>query len=146
MFVEDTVDMLPLKGEKTPMVEAMQRVWTGKELDETAPIVRGMTINGKSAIDNVRIKAGTLFKAEVSVTDKENDSLTYVWEVLKEATVLGFGGSYEPRPERMGDVAVSDKNVYETMIKVPGEYRLYVYILDNTGFVSTANVPFQVID
>ena len=70
----------------------------------------------------------------------------YVWEVLKEATVLGFGGSYEPRPERMGDVAVSDKNVYETMIKVPGEYRLYVYVLDNTGFVSTANIPFQVID
>ena len=25
MFVEDTVDMLPLKGEKTPMVEAMHR-------------------------------------------------------------------------------------------------------------------------
>lgn len=115
-------------------------------IDETAPIVRGMTIDGKSAIDNVRIKAGTLFKAEVSVTDKENDSLAYVWEVLKEATVLGFGGSYEPRPERMGDVAVSDKNVYETMIKVPGEYRLYVYVLDNTGFVSTANIPFQVID
>ncbi len=146
MFVEDKVDSLPLKGEKTPMVEAMQRVWTGKELDETAPIVRGMTIDGKSAIDNVRIKAGTLFKAEVSVTDKESDSLAYVWEVLKEATVLGFGGSYEPRPERMGDVAVSDKNVYETMIKVPGEYRLYVYVLDNTGFVSTANIPFQVID
>ena len=84
MFVEDTVDMLPLKGEKTPMVEAMQRVWTGKELDETAPIVQGMTINGKSAIDNIRIKAGALFKAEVFATDKENDSLTYVWEVLKE--------------------------------------------------------------
>ena len=73
------------------MVEAMQRVWTGKELDETAPIILGaMTIDGKSAIDNVRIKAGTLLKAEVSVTDKENDSLAYVWEVLKEATVLGF--------------------------------------------------------
>lgn len=105
-----------------------------------------MTINGKSAIDNIRIKAGALFKAEVAAIDKENDSLTYVWEVLKEATVLGFGGSYEPRPERVGEVAMSDKNVYETAIKVPGEYRLYVYVLDNTGFVSTANVPFQIID
>ena len=65
---------------------------------------------------------------------------------LKKLQCLGFGGSYEPRPERMGEVAMSDKNVYETAIKVPGEYRLYVYILDNTGFVSTANVPFQVID
>ena len=147
MFVEDTVDMLPLKGEKTPMVEAMQRVWTGKELDETAPVILGMmTVNGKSAIDNVRIKAGASLKAEVAAIDKENDSLTYVWEVLKEATVLGFGGSYEPRPERVGEVVMSDKNVYETAIKVPGEYRLYVYVLDNTGFVSTANIPFQVID
>lgn len=41
---------------------------------------------------------------------------------------------------------MSDKNVYETAIKVPGKYRLYVYVLDNTGFVSTANIPFQVID
>lgn len=147
MFVEDTVDMLPLKGEKTPMVEAMQRVWTGKELDETAPVILGMmTVNGKSAIDNVRIKAGASLKAEVAAIDKENDSLTYVWEVLKEATVLGFGGSYEPRPERVGEVVMSDKNVYETAIKVPGKYRLYVYVLDNTGFVSTANIPFQVID
>ena len=147
MFVGDKVDSLPLKGEKTPMVEAMQRVWTGKELDETAPVILGMmTVNGKSAIDNVRIKAGASLKAEVAAIDKENDSLTYVWEVLKEATVLGFGGSYEPRPERVGEVAMSDKNVYETAIKVPGEYRLYVYVLDNTGFVSTANIPFQVID
>lgn len=45
MFVEDSVDKLPLKGEKTPMVEAMQRVWTGKELTETAPVVKRMTIN-----------------------------------------------------------------------------------------------------
>ena len=73
------------------MVEAMQRVWTGKELDETAPIILGtMTIDGKSAIDNVHIKAGASLKAEVAVIDKENDSLTYVWEVLKEATVLGL--------------------------------------------------------
>ena len=40
-----------------------------------------------------------------------NDSLTYVWEVLKEATVLGFGGSYEPRPERVGEVAMSARCV-----------------------------------
>ena len=120
MFVEDTVDMLPLKGEKTPMVEAMQRVWTGKELDETAPVILGMmTVNGKSAIDNVRIKAGASLKAEVAAIDKENDSLTYVWEVLKEATVLGFGGSYEPRPERVGEVAMSDKMCMRLQLKFP---------------------------
>lgn len=145
MFVEDGVESLPLHGEKTPMVEAMQRVWTGKELTETAPVIAGMTIDGKQAIDNIRIKAGIPLKAQVSVTDKENDRLTYVWEVLKEATVLGFGGSYEPRPDRVGEVVTSDVNAYEGNLNEPGEYRLYVYVLDNTGFVSTINIPFQIV-
>lgn len=145
MFVEDNVDQLPLHGEKTPMVEAMQRVWTGKELTETAPVIEGLTIDDKYAIDNIRVKAGKPLKAHVAVDDKEFDRLTYVWEVLKEATVLGFGGSYEPRPDRVGDVVTSDANTYEVTLNTPGEYRLYVYVLDNTGFVSTVNVPFQVI-
>lgn len=145
MFVEDAVDQLPLKGEKTPMVEAMQRVWTGKALTETAPVIEGMTMNAKHAIDNICVKAGETFNAQVSVIDKENEELTYVWEILKEATVLGFGGSYEPRPDRVGEVMTSDKNLYEGTVSEPGEYRLYVYVLDNTGFVSTVNVPFQVI-
>lgn len=146
MFVEDNVDQLPLHGEKTPMVEAMQRVWTNKELTETAPIIEGMTINHKHAIDNIRLKVGVPFTAQVDVTDKENNSLIYVWEILKEATVLGFGGSYEPRPERVGEVTTSDANTYETTIHTSGNYRLYGYVLDNTGFVSTVNVPFQVIN
>lgn len=145
MFVEDDVEQLPLHGEKTSMVEAMQRVWTDQKLTETAPVINGMTIDGKQAMDNIRVKAGTPLKACVTVTDKENDRLTYVWEILKEATVLGFGGAYEPRPDRVGDVATSEDNVYETTIDEFGEYRLYVYVLDNKGFVSTVNVPFQVI-
>lgn len=46
---------------------------------------------------------------------------------------------------RVGEVMTSDQNLYEGTISEPGEYRLYVYVLDNTGFVSTVNVPFQVI-
>lgn len=145
MFVEDDVEQLPLRGEKTPMVEAMQRVWTGKELTATAPVVEGMTIDGKRATESVRVKAGIPLNARVVAADKENDTLTYVWEILKEATVLGFGGSFEPRPERVGEVMITDGNTCETAIDIPGEYRLYVYVLDNTGFVSTVNIPFQVI-
>ena len=145
MFVEDGVEQLPLHGEKTPMVEAMQRVWTDKDLSETAPVIAGMTIDDKRSIDNIRIKASTPFEAQVAVTDKENNRLTYVWEILKEATVLGFGGSYEPRPDRVGTVVTTDTNIYEGTISEPGEYRLYVYVLDGTGFVSTVNVPFQII-
>jgi hypothetical protein len=144
MFVENGVEGLPLKGEKTPMVEAMQRVWTGKELAQTAPIVQSFTIDGKKVAENVSIGSGKPFKGEVIAYDKEEKKLAYLWEILKEATVLGSGGSPEPRPERVGNVVTTDTNSYTTSISEPGNYRLFVYVLDNTGFVSTANIPFQV--
>jgi hypothetical protein len=144
MFVESKVEGLPLKGEKTPMVEAMERVWKGTELKQTAPVIEKMTINKKAAIESVTVAAGQPFDGEVAVKDKENDKLTFVWEILKEATVLGSGGSYEPRPERVGSVVTTDVNTWTPTLSEPGNYRLYVYVLDNTGFVSTANIPFQI--
>ena len=144
MFVENNVVGLPLKGEKTPMVEAMERVWKGIELKQTAPVVEKMTIDGKTGVESVTVKAGKWFEGKVAVTDKENNQLTYHWEILKEATVLGSGGSYEPRPERVGSVITTKNASCTSSVSEPGNYRLYVYISDNTGFVSTANVPFQI--
>lgn len=144
MFVENGVDGLPLNSEKTPMVEAMQRVWTNAALTQTAPVIESFTINGKQAGENVYVKPGATFNAEVKVTDKEGDTLSYVWELLKEATVVGSGGSYEPRPDRVGEVSTTSVPLLASAIKEPGAYRLYVYVLDNTGFVSTVNVPFMV--
>jgi hypothetical protein len=144
MFVENSVEGLPLKGEKTPMVEAMERVWKGVELTQTAPVIHKFTIDGKAPIENPTVSSGQTFEGNVTVTDKQDDKLTYVWEILKEATVLGSGGSHEPRPDRVGKVETTYNSSFKTEVSEPGNYRLYVYVLDNTGFVSTANVPFQV--
>ena len=144
MFVESNVEGLPLKGEKTPQVEAMQRVWTKKELAQTAPIINKFTIEGKKATESVTIPKNKEFTATVDVTDKEGDKLTYVWEILHEATVLGFGGSHEPRPDRLGEVITTETNSCPFTIKEAGKYRVYIYVLDNTGFASTANIPILV--
>ncbi len=126
------------------MVEAMQRVWAQKEPPLTAPVVKSMSLNRQAASGNVRVRAGEAIVAEVVATDREQKKFTYVWEILKEATVLGFGGSYEPRPDRYGNVITTDQNRVETAVKEVGNYRLFVYVLDNTGFASTVNIPFQV--
>ena len=144
MFVESRVEGLPLQGEKTPQVEAMQRVWAKKEVVQTAPVVHSFTIDGKKATDNVTLAKGKQFTATVDVTDKQGDKLTYIWEILSEATVLGSGGSYEPRPSRMGEVITSDTNSNTFTISETGPARVFVYISDNTGFVSTANIPVLV--
>ena len=70
--------------------------------------------------------------------------MTYIWEVLREATVLGFGGSYEPRPERYGEVITTNEPVAEITINEEGNFRVYAYVADGTGFVSTVNSPVQV--
>ena len=70
--------------------------------------------------------------------------MTYIWEVLREATVLGFGGSYEPRPERYGEVITTNEPVAEITINEEGNFRVYAYVADGTGFVSTVNSPIQV--
>ena len=144
MFVENSVDGLSLRGEKTPMIEAMERVWKGVEPTQTAPVISKFTIDGKMPVESVTVTAGQPFEGNVAVTDKDGDQLTYLWEILKEATVLGSGGSREPRPDRVGEVATTT-NTFRPAVAEPGNYRLYVYVLDNTGFVATANVPFQVI-
>jgi len=144
MFVENNVEGLPLKGEKTPMVEAMERVWTGVEPTQTAPVVHGIFIDNIKPVDNIIVKAGATFEGKVDATDREGDKMNYVWEILKEATVTASGGAFEPRPERIGEVQTTSVNTLKTSIKEAGEYRLYVYVLDGTGFVSTANAPFQV--
>lgn len=144
MFVESKVDGLPLNGEKTPMVEAMQRVWSGQEPDQTAPVVTGIKVEGMKPVQSPTVESGKTFKVEVAASDREGDKMTYIWEVLHEATVLGFGGSYEPRPERYGEVFTTSEPMAEIKIDKAGNYRVYVYVADGTGYVSTVNSPVQV--
>ena len=144
MFVEGKVDGLPLKGEKTPMVEAMQRVWSGEEPAQTAPVVTGIKVDGKRPNESPTLQKGKAFRVEVAATDREGDNMTYIWEVLYEATKLGFGGSYEPRPDRYGEVFTTSEPSAEITINEEGNFRVYAYVADGTGFVSTVNSPVQV--
>lgn len=144
MFVESQVEGLPLAGEKTPMVEAMQRVWSGKEPEQTAPIVTAIAIDGKKPIESPTVAKGRAFNVEIEATDREQSELTYIWEILHEATILGFGGSYEPRPERYGEVFTTNVPTAQITINDAGNYRVYAYVKDGTGYVSTVNSPVQV--
>jgi hypothetical protein len=104
-----------------------------------------MTINGGSSDQHIKVAPGSPMAARVLAYDPENDPLYYYWELLEEPTQLGSGGSYEPRPAAWGDVVQGTVPAFE--IEAPdksGEYRLFVYVLDENGHVGTANIPFFV--
>ena len=145
MFVESGVEGLPINGEACPTVETMEKLWTNAEPKERAPVVDGITMNGKAVRETEPFAAGSVVRAVVNAHDPRDYELEFHWEILKEATDLGTGGSYEPRPDRVG--AVVSGSSPEQDITVPtsaGNYRLFVYVLNGRGMVGTSNIPFQV--
>jgi hypothetical protein len=145
VFLEDKTD-LGVSGESCPTVDVLSYSWSGVWPENQAPKVTALKIDGLSAYDNVVLKAGQKYRAAVEAIDPDGDDITVIWETLKEATVLGFGGSYEPRPDRVGDVVKGTFKEITFTAPEAGKYRLYAYVLDGKGHGGTANVPYLVVE
>jgi hypothetical protein len=144
MFLESSTQ-LGLAGESCPTVDAMAFAWSGVFPSNRAPEVTGLSLDQKSAGDNVELSAGQRTQAHVTATDPDADVLSFIWEILHEPTRLSSGGAYEPRPERVGvPQEGTSPTLSITAPSVSGEYRLFVYVLDQKGHAGTANVPFRV--
>lgn len=141
MFTEQNVEGLPFSGLKAATVEGMERVWTGREPSQTAPVIASMKADDMTVCDNPTFGKGKKFKVKADVKDREKDKMTFVWEVLKEATITATGGAYEPRPDRVGQVRITRKPVLDFRFDEPGAYRIYLYALDGTGYASATNLP-----
>ncbi len=144
MFIEE-IPGLPLQKASGPQVDVMGYSWTGFWPANRAPEVSTMTINGLAADGGITLATGQPLVAAVEARDPDEDHLTYVWELLKKPETLGIGGSYEPRPARIGGVAQGPRPwLGLSAPETTGAYRLFVYVLDENGHVGTANIPFQV--
>jgi hypothetical protein len=135
-------------GLKKGSVGSMQYMWTGRWPANRAPEIESLTINGKSARDNISLVRGSINTARVVVTDPDNDPLTIEWELLPEPTRFGaYAGQGETKPPAVEGFIRSVENG-AISFEVPGEpgtnYRLFVYAYDNGGNAATANIPFFV--
>lgn len=134
------------KGEESEVVDVMHYLWSGSWPKNQAPHLYSFQLDNKKAVENVYLKPGGSYNALAVSIDPDNDKLTYRWELLPEATQLGEGGDYEPRPIVVeGLLKAGDKGT--AVVKAPeaeGAYRLFVYVMDGNGNVATANLPFYV--
>ncbi len=134
-----------LKDLTCASVDVMGYNWSGRWPTNLAPEVTHMTLNGNTAYDNVNLSAGENIQVAVSASDSDGEQLQYIWEILEEPIKLGEGGSYEPRPATVGKVVQAEMPEIQIQApKVSGNYRLFVYVVDEQGRVGTANIPFQV--
>ncbi|MFO0662198.1 MAG: hypothetical protein U0165_20545 [Polyangiaceae bacterium] len=143
LFAEQRPE-LGLNGEAYASVDVLQHAWTGNWPSQRAPIVTTLLLDGKNPADNVTLGAGQQVSVNASASDENGDTLTYVWEVLVEASQLGNGGSSEPRPDTVPNTVSGSGAQVMLTAPSPGQYRVYVYALDGHGGIASANFPFRV--
>jgi hypothetical protein len=134
------------KGEESEVVDVMHYLWSGNWPKNRAPHLYSLQIDKRKAVENVYLKPGTTYNALASAFDPDNDKLIYRWELLPEATQLGEGGDFEPRPKSVDGLLQPGDNG-KAVLKAPdaeGAYRLFVYVMDGKNKVATANLPFYV--
>lgn len=130
-------------GAKTETVDAMHYIWNGEWPENRCPTIDSFRINNESAYDNIKISQTEGLNAEAYFRNYENDTLSFLWEIIPESTDLGWGGDFESRPGTIFHKEAGSK-VEIPALEQPGAYRLFVYIMDDSGNAATANIPFFV--
>ena len=136
-------------GQETEAIDVMEHVWTGRRPAVRAPRLTNISIGGRGRYDNVTLAAGERATAALAVEIQgrgDAAGLQVRAEILPEATVLGEGGDFEPRPEAIPGLieAVGLDTIAFTAPATPGPYRLFAYVEDEHNHAATANLPFLV--
>jgi hypothetical protein len=133
-------------GEETAPIDVMHHFWTGSWPANRSPRLEGAWLDGKTALQNVRLKPGQAYHAKVQASDPDQDSLSYSWEVMEESTERKVGGDAESVPNRLPGL-IADPKQSEITLKAPdkaGAYRLFAYVFDGKGHAAHSNIPFHV--
>ena len=137
-------------GERTASVDELTRVWTGDWPDNRAPAAWSIELQREVAGASVRVGAGERVLASAVINDPENDALTVRWELLGEVDDRSHGGHFEQTPDTVALSNMEEQTVgeaFQLAFDAPaqaGEYRLFVYAVDEAGGAATANIPFLV--
>ncbi len=135
------------KGEKTEAINVMEYYWTGEWPEHEAPQFKDIFIDGEGGrFDDVKLVKDKEYVAKFDVEYPEMNELNVRAEIMPEPEELSEGGDYEPRPETIENLIIS-ANTQEVRFKAPGEkgeYRIYVYVLNEHGYAGTGNVPFLI--
>lgn len=138
--------MFLASGEATEVIDVMHKIWTSKPRANTSPQVSPITINGKNASEDVRLKQSEQFSVEISIQERDNDKISVNWEIREETKSVAIGGEYEALPQLIS-TNMKAKSLGQAMVvapKVSGAYRLFAYVYDNKGNAAHANIPFLV--
>ncbi|MEL7123913.1 MAG: glycoside hydrolase family 2 TIM barrel-domain containing protein [Bacteroidota bacterium] len=133
-------------GNETESVDMMHYAWNGEWPENRSPRLNDFTLNDQRAVDNIKLKAGNDYSANVEVTDPDNDTLSYRWEIMRESNSQNTGGDAEYVPPVINNAFI-ENGASTSTFKAPdqeGAYRLFIYVEDGNFHTAHANIPFWV--
>jgi hypothetical protein len=135
-------------GEKTSMVDAVSKLWSGKYVFNRAPRMNGLIWADLETQEGRYLEAGKTYEVYIDANDPENDPLTYEWELVPEGDYANItGGDKEARPVAIpGKIAARGASAVLTAPTTPGPYRLFAYVRDGNGSIGSGNLPFYIMD
>ena len=135
------------QGQYTESAQVMGTLWTKQAPKQPVAKLLSLDIDGQEAPASIYLTEKQPYTAQVTVDYKQTETLRYHWELLKEVdkSLESDGGDFEPRPETVWQqLGGSSLNTVEFPAPQPGQYRLFVVVLDSHGGAATANLPVLV--
>ena len=140
------LSMFAPTGEKTPLVDAIQFLWTGQKAVNQAPSVGAIRLAGKFDIDNVVLQPNTDYPASISAIDPDGDSLRLRWKITRDVNEFHTLPQNRTAPEVIAS-AIRRSAGQTALVHTPaawGPYRLLVDVFDGKGSVTSDSFPFFV--
>ena len=140
------LSMFAPTGEKTPMVDMVQYLWSHQQPSNLAPQVGPIRLANKLVTADVALQPDTDYPASVSATDPEGDSLHVRWAITPDVNEFRVLPQNRTAPEPVIG-AVRETHGLTARIHTPtkhGAYRLLAYVYDGKGSVTANSFPFFV--
>jgi hypothetical protein len=137
--------MFDSTGLESPLVGLMHYLWTGQKEMNEAPLADSLNIKGFVRYQPIVFEPGSLQYSKVTASDPEGNKLRYRWEIRSEAKYAAYAGQGEKVPQPLQNlISEQSEAIVFKAPSVSGPYRLFVYVYDDHGHFSTANLPFFV--
>lgn len=148
-YTETWYGLYTKENKPTEPLDAIQKVFTNKEIEKPSPTILDFKVNNKVAKDNVELKAeeknNAVFKVKLSEKG-DGGKPKYRWRIMAESTDKKAGGDVEEAASEIGGLikkaGAPNKIVFRAPKRV-GTYRLFVSV-EHNGKVAYSNIPFKV--
>lgn len=133
-------------GRATEAVEVIGSLWSDVDAKPACPRIGALRLKDHGADESLVVRGGEMVPVAFEILRGEISSEDVFWRLAHESNEKKVGGD-EEEPGRAEALAVESESINQIRFRAPrkaGEYRLYLEVLGQGGWIATANFPFRV--